>query len=205
MKSSWLHAKRERQSLRLAPQATSLYTREAWVSYCRQKKHHQRNLLGGVRTFSAKNAEQSAWLFVLRLISVIYLLCVFSGALSHLALEGVAEIGLRGEAAFSRYARERPISSDKKIRRALDPLLLDVLMKRSAGSALEAVVKMYRAEICVCRNGASLDFSEEKAKEILLEKEIEINVVLSDGDGSATAWGCDLTYDYVKINGDYRT
>ena len=91
--------------------------------------------------------------FVLRLISVIYLLCVFSGALSHLALEGVAEIGLRGEAAFSRYARERPISSDKKIRRALDPLLLDVLMKRSAGSALEAVVKMYRAEICVCRNG----------------------------------------------------
>ena len=38
-----------------------------------------------------------------------------------------------------------------------------------------------------------------------LESEIEILVSLGDGDGSATAWGCDLTYDYVKINGDYRT
>ena len=50
-----------------------------------------------------------------------------------------------------------------------------------------------------------MDFSEEKAKEILLEKEIEILVTLDAGDCSATAWGCDLTYDYVKINGDYRT
>ena len=48
-------------------------------------------------------------------------------------------------------------------------------------------------------------FSEEIAKEILLEKEIEILVSLGKGDGAATAWGCDLTYDYVKINGDYRT
>ena len=47
--------------------------------------------------------------------------------------------------------------------------------------------------------------SMEKAKEILLEKEIEILVALNDGDFSSTAWGCDLTYDYVKINGDYRT
>ena len=46
---------------------------------------------------------------------------------------------------------------------------------------------------------------EEKAKEILLEKEIGIIVSLGDGEASATAWGCDLTYDYVKINGDYRT
>ena len=45
----------------------------------------------------------------------------------------------------------------------------------------------------------------EKAKEILLEKEIEILVDLNDGDFDATAWGCDLTYEYVKINGDYRT
>ncbi len=57
----------------------------------------------------------------------------------------------------------------------------------------------------VCRNGAGVDFSEEKAKEILLEKEITILVSLGDGDAAATAWGCDLTYDYVKINGDYRT
>lgn len=59
--------------------------------------------------------------------------------------------------------------------------------------------------IPVCKDGAGIDFSEEKAKEILLENEIIINVALNSGDGEATAWGCDLTYDYVKINGDYRT
>ena len=57
----------------------------------------------------------------------------------------------------------------------------------------------------VCRNGAGIDFSEEIAKQVLLEKEIEILVTAGDGPCSATAWGCDLTYDYVKINGDYRT
>ena len=57
----------------------------------------------------------------------------------------------------------------------------------------------------VCHNGAGVDFSEEKAKEILLESEIDILVDLNDGDFDATAWGCDLTYEYVKINGDYRT
>ncbi|MBQ8836528.1 MAG: bifunctional glutamate N-acetyltransferase/amino-acid acetyltransferase ArgJ [Clostridia bacterium] len=65
--------------------------------------------------------------------------------------------------------------------------------------------KSNKGEITVCVNGAGVDFSEEKAKEILLEKEIEINITLDSGDASATAWGCDLTYDYVKINGDYRT
>ena len=57
----------------------------------------------------------------------------------------------------------------------------------------------------VCRDGAGVPFSEELAKQILLEKEIEILVSLGNGPYSATAWGCDLTYDYVKINGDYRT
>ena len=57
----------------------------------------------------------------------------------------------------------------------------------------------------VCKNGAGVDFSEEKAKEILLERDIEILVTLDSGNCCATAWGCDLTYDYVKINGDYRT
>ena len=60
-------------------------------------------------------------------------------------------------------------------------------------------------QVDVCRNGAGIEFSEEIAKTVLLEKEIEILVGLNDGDGCATAWGCDLTYDYVKINGDYRT
>ena len=62
-----------------------------------------------------------------------------------------------------------------------------------------------KGSIDVCKNGAGVDFSEEKAKEILLEDEIKVLVNLNSGDASAVARGCDLTYDYVKINGDYRT
>ena len=62
-----------------------------------------------------------------------------------------------------------------------------------------------KGAIEVCRDGAGIDFSEEKAKEILLESEINIDVDLHGGDAYAEAYGCDLTYDYVKINGDYRT
>ncbi len=62
-----------------------------------------------------------------------------------------------------------------------------------------------KGTVTVCENGAGIPFSEETAKEILLEKEIEILVTLGNGPFTATAWGCDLTYDYVKINGDYRT
>ena len=65
--------------------------------------------------------------------------------------------------------------------------------------------KSAKGEILVCENGAGVEFSEESAKEILLESEIQILIGLGDGDGRAVAWGCDLTYDYVKINGDYRT
>ena len=62
-----------------------------------------------------------------------------------------------------------------------------------------------KGTISVCENGAGIPFSEEKAKEILLEKEIDILVTLGGGEAEAEAYGCDLTYDYVKINGDYRT
>ena len=62
-----------------------------------------------------------------------------------------------------------------------------------------------KGSIEVCKNGAGVDFSEELAKEILLEKEIEILIDLHAGEACSTAWGCDLTYEYVKINGDYRT
>ena len=62
-----------------------------------------------------------------------------------------------------------------------------------------------KGEILVCKDGSGVAFSEEKAKEILLEKEIEILVSLGSGAFTSCAWGCDLTYDYVKINGDYRT
>lgn len=70
---------------------------------------------------------------------------------------------------------------------------------------VDVAFKSSKGEIAVCKNGAGIDFSEEFAKEILLEKEIEIVISLGCGEGSAVAWGCDLTYDYVKINGDYRT
>lgn len=59
--------------------------------------------------------------------------------------------------------------------------------------------------VAVCSYGAGLPFDEAIAKKVLSEDEIIILVVLRDGSASATAWGCDLTYDYVKINGDYRT
>ncbi len=59
--------------------------------------------------------------------------------------------------------------------------------------------------IIVCDHGHGLEFDEELAKQILLESEITIEVDLYEGSQSATCWGCDLTYDYVKINGDYRT
>ncbi len=62
-----------------------------------------------------------------------------------------------------------------------------------------------KGRIDVCQNGAGIDFSESAAKEILLEEEIQVLIDLKAGPASATAWGCDLTYDYVKINGDYRT
>jgi len=60
-------------------------------------------------------------------------------------------------------------------------------------------------EILVCENGAGVPFSEEEAARVLAEKEIGIQITCGDGTACATAWGCDLTYDYVKINGDYRT
>ena len=70
---------------------------------------------------------------------------------------------------------------------------------------VDVAFKSAKGTIDVCKDGAGVPFSEEIAKEILLEDEIEILVSLNSGNESATAYGCDLTYDYVKINGDYRT
>lgn len=75
----------------------------------------------------------------------------------------------------------------------IDVEKIDVSFKSKAG------------EIAVCKNGMGIDFSEENAKKILLEDEIQVLISLNSGDSTATARGCDLTYDYVKINGDYRT
>ena len=59
--------------------------------------------------------------------------------------------------------------------------------------------------IHVCENGAGVDFSEETAKKVLAAEEIQVLISIGDGEGKAIAWGCDLTYNYVKINGDYRS
>lgn len=74
-----------------------------------------------------------------------------------------------------------------------DPSKVDIYFKSSAG------------EIQVCSQGGSLEFDETKAKEILLKPEINIIVNMNSGEASSIAWGCDLSYDYVKINGDYRS
>ena len=71
--------------------------------------------------------------------------------------------------------------------------------------AIDVAFESNAGRIDVCKNGAGIPFSEETAKEVLSEKEINILIDLGSGSEEATAWGCDLTYDYVKINGDYRT
>ena len=70
---------------------------------------------------------------------------------------------------------------------------------------IDVAFRSAKGTIPVCKDGAGIPFSEELAKEILLEKEIEILISLGSGAYGASAWGCDLTYEYVKINGDYRT
>ena len=73
------------------------------------------------------------------------------------------------------------------------PEHVDISFESEAGSIL------------VCRQGDGLAFDEDKAKEVLSQKEVVIAVNLNEGEDEAECWGCDLTYEYVKINGDYRT
>lgn len=72
-------------------------------------------------------------------------------------------------------------------------------------SQVEVALESAKGTVKVCEHGAGVEFSEEKAKEVLGEDEIYINIDLHQGNAAAKAWGCDLTYDYVKINGDYRS
>ena len=74
-----------------------------------------------------------------------------------------------------------------------DPDKVDVHFTSAAG------------DIAVCEQGRGLSFDEELAKKILTEHDVEINIFMGEGEAACTCWGCDLTYDYVKINGDYRT
>ena len=76
---------------------------------------------------------------------------------------------------------------------AFDPDKVDVSFISAAGS------------VAVCAQGRGLDFDEEAAKRILTEHDVTIAVAMGEGNGACTCWGCDITYDYIKINGDYRT
>ena len=76
---------------------------------------------------------------------------------------------------------------------AFDPDKVDISFVSDAG------------QVQVCAKGRGLDFDEALAKKILTEHDVTIAVTMGEGDGACTCWGCDLTYDYVKINGDYRT
>lgn len=78
-------------------------------------------------------------------------------------------------------------------RKDFDPNKVDVAFESASGY------------IEVCKAGVPLPFNEEKAKKILSYQEVTIYVSLNEGDAQATCWGCDLTYEYVRINGDYRT
>ena len=74
-----------------------------------------------------------------------------------------------------------------------DPDKVDVHFTSAAG------------DIAVCQQGRGLNFDEDLAKKILTEHDVEINITMGEGEGVCTCWGCDITYDYIKINGDYRT
>ncbi len=70
---------------------------------------------------------------------------------------------------------------------------------------IDVYLSSCKGSVKVCEKGYGIEFSEEAAKEILLQDEINLLIEMNQGECNATAWGCDLTYDYVKINGDYRT
>ena len=123
-------------------------------------------------------------------------------SLSGAAYEAAAEILAKSVAASS-LVKAACFGADANWGRAicalgyagvdLDPAAVDLRFASPAG------------EILVCRGGVAVPFSEEEAKRILSGEEIEIRISVGTGGGEATAWGCDLTYDYVRINGDYRS
>lgn len=124
--------------------------------------------------------------------------CKVSGAESEKAAKGIAK-----SVICSPLIKSAMFGNDANWGRVLcaigyagentDVNKIDVYFKSTAG------------EVLVCSMGKGVEFSEEKATEILSQDEVLIDVILRDGDACATAFGCDLTYDYVKINGDYRT
>ena len=124
--------------------------------------------------------------------------CTVSGAQSETAAETVAKSviasSLTKAAIFGCDANwGRVLCAMGYSGEEFDPEAVDVTFVSKAG------------KIPVCKAGRGLNFDEDKAKKILSEDEVTIDIVMGKGKGACTCWGCDLTYDYVQINGDYRT
>ena len=124
--------------------------------------------------------------------------CTVSGAASEKSAETIAKSvissTLTKAAVFGADANwGRVLCAMGYSGETFDPDKVDVSFASDAG------------EIAVCQAGRGLDFDEDLAKKILTEHDIEIRIAMGEGEGRCTCWGCDITYDYIKINGDYRT
>ena len=170
------------------------------------------NGLAGNAEITEKNADYEAFLAALRALCVELarkmaadgegakhlVTCTVKGAASEAQAETIAKsvIGstltkcaiFGADANWGRVLCAMGYSGEQ-----FDPEKVDVHFTSAAG------------DIAVCEQGRGLPFDEDLAKKILTEHDVEIHITMGEGDGSCTCWGCDLTYDYVKINGDYRT
>ena len=170
------------------------------------------NGLAGNAEITAEGEDFSAFMQALNTVNIYLCRAIAADGEGATKLLECAVAGAKDEAAAKTVARSVVCSSltkaamfgeDANWGRVLcaigysgadvDVGKVDVSFRSAAGS------------VEVCKNGAGVPFSEELAARVLHESEIEILVGLGQGSGSATAWGCDLTYEYVKINGDYRT
>ena len=170
------------------------------------------NGLAGNETITAKGPDYEAFLAALQALCTELakkmasdgegarhlITCTVSGAKSEASAEAVAK-----SVVSSTLIKAAIFGADANWGRVLcamgysgedfDPDKVTVCFASAAGS------------VQVCAKGRGLDFDEDLAKKILTEHDVEINISMEEGSGTCTCWGCDITYDYIKINGDYRT
>jgi len=170
------------------------------------------NGLAGNRPITAKGADYAAFLEALQALCMELakkmasdgegakhlITCTVAGAKNEQSAETIAKSvissTLTKAAIFGADANwGRVLCAMGYSGEAFDPDKVDVRFASAAG------------EIAVCEQGRGLPFDEELAKKILTEHDVEIQISMGEGDGRCTCWGCDITYDYIKINGDYRT
>ena len=170
------------------------------------------NGLAGNAEITDRGADYEAFLAALRALCVELarkmasdgegakhlITCTVSGAKSEASAETIAKSvissTLTKAAVFGADANwGRVLCAMGYSGETFDPDRVDVRFASAAG------------EIAVCEQGRGLDFDEAKAKKILTEHDVEILISMGEGEGRCTCWGCDITYDYIKINGDYRT